>query len=336
MRLLRKILLPVSWLYGGIILLRNYGYDRGWFSSTSFDMPVICIGNLRVGGTGKTPMTEYIARLLKDKYRLALLSRGYKRSSKGYVLAGPDTGVNDLGDEPFQFYRKFPDVAVAVDANRTEGIKRLRKQMDPEVVLLDDAFQHRKVKAGMYVLLTAYGDLYTDDVILPAGNLRDTKNQAARADIIVVTKCPAGLSTSEMKVIEERLHPQPHQQVCFATIDYDDFIYNREGKRMPLLDISAHTSLVTGIATPEPLLQHLDGLGLHYDHLSFPDHHNFTVAEIKKLQQKKFVLTTEKDFVRLESQLEEVYYLPIKIKMLGEGKEVLTTKLMSVLSRYSL
>ncbi|THD66353.1 tetraacyldisaccharide 4'-kinase [Robertkochia marina] len=336
MRLLRKILLPVSWLYGGIIWLRNYGYDRGWFSSTSFDMPVICIGNLRVGGTGKTPMTEYIARLLKDKYRVALLSRGYKRSSKGYVLAGPDARVGELGDEPFQFYRKFPDVAVAVDANRTEGIKRLRKQINPEVILLDDAFQHRKVRAGMYVLLTAYGDLYTDDVILPAGNLRDTKNQAARADIIVVTKCPAAMSTSEMKLIENRLQPKPHQQLCFATIDYDEFIYNRQGERMPLSGIPDHASLVTGIATPEPLLQHLDGLGLHYDHLSFPDHHNFSEGEIKNLQQKKFVLTTEKDFVRLESQLEKVYYLPIKIKMLGEGKAVLTAKLLSVIGNYSL
>ena len=320
MRTLRKILLPFSWLYGGVILLRNRFYDWGWLSSTGFEIPVICIGNLRVGGTGKTPMTEYLTRLLKDQFRLALLSRGYKRQSEGFILAGDETRVTDLGDEPFQFFRKFPEVAVAVDANRVEGIRKLQELVNPEVVLLDDAFQHRKVRAGLYVLLTVYNDLYVHDTVLPAGDLRDTRNQAARADIIVVTKCPNDLSAAEMDRIKGELSPKRGQEVCFATIDYDRYLYNANSERLALTEVPANATLVTGIATPDPLLEHLDEKGVHYKHEAYADHHHFTPKEIAHLEQLPFVFTTEKDFMRLENAVEGLYYLPIRVRFLGTSE----------------
>lgn len=323
MRAWRKILLPFTWLYGAVILVRNKCYDWGWFATKRYDLPVICIGNLRVGGTGKTPMTEFITTHIKGQYSTALLSRGYKRRSSGYVLAGPETRVEDLGDEPFQFFRKFPEVAVAVDANRVEGIAMLRKDVDPEVILLDDAFQHRKVTAGLNILLTVYGDLYVDDRVLPAGNLRDTRNQASRADIIVVTKCPSHLMATEMKDVQAHLAPLPGQEVYFATIDYDQYLYNKKGEKLPLTAIPEDASLITGIATPGPLLHYLKSLDLEFKHLGYPDHHNFAPHEIKVLQKNSFNFTTEKDFMRLEDQLDDLWYLPIKLRLLDREQQFL-------------
>ena len=317
MRTLRKILLPFSWLYGLVILVRNKCYDWGIFGSTTYDMPLICVGNLRVGGTGKTPMTEYIASLLKTDHSLALLSRGYKRQSEGFVLAGEETTVRDLGDEPYQFYLKFPEVAVAVDANRREGIRLLREKVAPEVILLDDAFQHRKVKAGLNILLTVYGDLYTDDHVLPAGNLRDTRNQASRAQVIVVTKCPAHLSEAEMEDVRQQLDTHSGQEVYFATIEYDRYLRNSGGGRMPLADLPEDATLVTGIATPGPLLHYLHSQGLTFRHAAYPDHHNFAPHEVKNLRRNSFVFTTEKDFMRLGDQVEGLWYLPIRIRLLA-------------------
>ncbi|WP_224489764.1 tetraacyldisaccharide 4'-kinase [Robertkochia flava] len=321
MRTLRKILLPFSWLYGLVILLRNKCYDWGWFSTTSYEIPLICIGNLRVGGTGKTPMTEFITRILCKEHRLALLSRGYKRQSEGFVMADENTTVQELGDEPFQFFRKFPEVVVAVDANRREGIRLLQEKAAPEVILLDDAFQHRKVKAGLNILLTVYGDLYTDDVVLPAGNLRDTRNQASRAQVIVVTKCPAHLSVAEMKDVTQQLDPLPGQEVFFATIDYDSFLYNAAGASMPLSDLPPGAPLITGIASPGPLLHHLNSLGLSFTHQAYSDHHNFAPHEVKKLSKHAFLFTTEKDFMRLEGQLDNLWYLPIRTRLLSREEE---------------
>ena len=206
MNLLRKILFPFAILYGLITSFRNFLFDKGILKSYSFDLPIIAVGNLSVGGTGKTPQIEYLIRLLSDNYKVATLSRGYKRKSEGFVLADKNANAEILGDEPFQFYQKFPNVQVAVDANRKNGIEQLLNQNEkPEIILLDDAFQHRKVKAGYYILLTAYNDLYADDYILPTGNLRESRSGAKRANIVIVTKCPANLSLDKQNTIKKKL-----------------------------------------------------------------------------------------------------------------------------------
>ena len=202
----RKILFPFSFLYFFIISLRNYFYDVGILKFFSFEIPIIVVGNLSVGGTGKTPMIEYLIRLLSENYKVATLSRGYKRKSKGFVLANAETDVLEIGDEPYQFLKKFPKIQVAVDANRKRGIENLLTQKNaPDIILLDDAYQHRKVKAGFYILLTAYEDFFFDDFILPVGNLREDKSGAKRADIVIVTKCPLAISIMEQEKIRNKI-----------------------------------------------------------------------------------------------------------------------------------
>ncbi|NHF60789.1 tetraacyldisaccharide 4'-kinase [Flavobacteriaceae bacterium TP-CH-4] len=311
MQLLRKIAFPISLIYALVVRLRNYGYDKGLFQSTSFKTPIICIGNLSVGGTGKTPMTEYLIRILKDPYRIAVLSRGYKRKSVGFVLGDSGSKVTDLGDEPFQMYQKFPKITVAVDANRQRGIETLEATVNPEVILLDDAFQHRKVQAGLYILLTAYGKLYNDDWYLPTGNLRDSKSQAQRANIIVVTKCPTGLSESERKQIITNLQPKEHQKVLFSYLDYGEAIIG-DGTKRPLDFFKDGATLVTGIADPGPLLDYLQQQGIRCEHLRFKDHHFFTDNELQLFNSKNKLLTTEKDYVRLKDRVKNLYYIPIK------------------------
>ena len=206
MNLLRKLLFPFAILYGFITFLRNYLYDKGFLKSYSFNIPVIAVGNLSVGGTGKTPQIEYLIRLLSPNYKVATLSRGYKRKSEGFVLADANATAEIIGDEPFQYYKKFPTIKVAVAADRKNGIEQLLNQKEkPEIILLDDAFQHRKVKAGFYILLTSYGDLFSDDFILPTGNLRESRSGAKRADVIIVTKCPKDISDAEQERIRQKL-----------------------------------------------------------------------------------------------------------------------------------
>lgn len=244
MNVLRKILFPFAILYGFITTIRNFLFDKGILKSTSFDIPVIAVGNLSVGGTGKTPQIEYLIRLLSDKYKVATLSRGYKRKSEGFVLADSTSNAEILGDEPFQFYQKFPNIQVAVDANRTNGITQLLSQnQKPEVVLLDDAYQHRKVKAGFYILLTAFDDLYADDFILPIGNLRESRSGANRADIVVVTKCPNNLSDEEQEEISLKLKLSCSQEIYFTFIDYDDKVYGK-GKKIDVKDIKSEAKLL--------------------------------------------------------------------------------------------
>ncbi len=313
----RKLLLPFSWLYGAIVSIRNLLYDWGIFSSKTYKFPIVCIGNLTVGGTGKTPMTEYIAKLVGNKYRTAILSRGYKRATKGFVLADEKATVRSLGDEPFQYHSKLQQVIVAVDEDRRHGIERLKLEKDVEVILLDDGFQHRKVQPSFLVLLTMYDDLYVDDSMLPAGNLRDSKSQANRADIVVVTKCPRELDKKRRDAIERRLQLTESQQLYFSTIVYSETIHG-QAAAIALNDFKAKpVTLVTGIAKPEPLLDYLKSQGINFAHLKYPDHHNFTTKEIAFLKTQKNILTTEKDYMRLSPHLEELYYLPIEVKILG-------------------
>ncbi len=327
MNLLRKLLFPFAILYGLITSIRNFLFDKGILKSYSFDLPIIAVGNLSVGGTGKTPQIEYLIRLLSDKYKIATLSRGYKRQSKGYILAEASSNAAILGDEPFQFYKKFATIQVAVDADRKNGIEQLLSQQEkPEVILLDDAFQHRKVKAGFYILLTSYGDLYSDDFMLPTGNLRESRSGAKRANVIIVTKCPFNLSLEQRNDIKNRLKVSEDQEVYFTFIAYEDFIY-AENRKINVNEIqSAAKLLVAGIAKPEPFFAYLQDTNDVC--LSFPDHHNFTdkdILEIKNLAQNNIIITTEKDYVRLKGSLpsEQLFYLPIQSSFVsGPDSEV--------------
>lgn len=316
MNLLRKILFPFAVLYGIITSIRNFLFDKGVLKSTSFDIPIIAVGNLSVGGTGKTPQIEYLIRLLSDKYKVATLSRGYKRQSEGFVLADENSNAVILGDEPFQFFQKFKNIQVAVDANRTNGIQQLLSQSKkPEIILLDDAFQHRKVKAGFYILLTSYGDLYADDWMLPTGNLRESRSGAKRANIVIVTKCPANLEESEQENIRRKLKLKASQQLYFTYIDYDDCIYSQKEK-IAVEDIkNSQKLLLAGIAKPTPFFKFLKSD--NDECLTFPDHHHFTEADIATIANKAKahkIITTEKDYVRLKDTniALQLYYLPIK------------------------
>ena len=321
MNLLRKLLFPFAILYGVITSIRNFLFDKGIFKSYSFDLPIIAVGNLSVGGTGKTPQIEYLIRLLSDKYKVATLSRGYKRESKGFILAQTNATAKILGDEPYQFFEKFKNIQVAVDADRKNGIEQLLAQKDkPDVILLDDAFQHRKVKAGFYILLTSYGELFSDDFILPTGNLRESRSGAKRANVVIVTKCPNALSREQQNDIRKRLKLSNNQDLYFTFIEYDDFVFGGNQK----IDVSQieknPKALVAGIAKPQPFFDYLQN---EMDVcLTFPDHHNFNdkdILEIKKLAKNNKIITTEKDFVRLKGSLpnEQLFYLPIKSAFLS-------------------
>ncbi|MFK7832274.1 MAG: tetraacyldisaccharide 4'-kinase [Winogradskyella sp.] len=317
MNVIRIILFPIVPIYYVITLLRNWLYDAGFKSSKSYDFPVICVGNLSTGGTGKTPMIEYLIRLLKDERSLATLSRGYKRKTEGFILADKNANADTIGDEPFQFYRKFDDVKVAVDADRQNGISELRKlAQKPEVILLDDAYQHRKVKAGFNILLTAYNNLYYKDTVLPTGNLREPRSGAKRADLIVVTKCKKSISEAEKQQVTSKLKLRNNQHVFFSYVDYADKVMS-DSDTLELATLPKFT-LVTGIANAKPLVDFLVEKGLHFDHLEYGDHYSFRASDIETLVSKSLIITTEKDYVRLSNHdrlKRKLYYLPIQIQI---------------------
>ena len=319
MNFLRKILFPLAFLYWLVTFIRNWLYDKGIFKSSSFDIPIIAVGNLSVGGTGKTPQIEYLIRLLSDKYKVAVLSRGYKRTTEGFILADEKATASSIGDEPFQFYSKFPNIQVAVDANRKNGIENLLQLQDkPDVILLDDAYQHRKVKAGFYILLTAYDDLFCDDYILPFGNLREPSSGKKRADMIIVTKCPNDLSELAQQKIREKLKVK--QPVFFTTIQYDDYVFGNESKLLVSEIQSESKVLVAGIAKPKLFFDFLKNE--KDDTLVFPDHHHFSKQDCEQILAKangRKIITTEKDFVRLNGLLPkaQLFYLPIKSAFLN-------------------
>lgn len=305
MKLLRIISFPFVPIYYLIIRLRNLFYDAGIIKSKSYDIPIICVGNLSVGGTGKTPMVEYLINLLKGREQVATLSRGYKRKTKGFIIADNNASVETIGDEPMQFYSKFDEITVAVDADRQNGISKLIRS-GVGAIILDDAYQHRKVIAGLIILLTTYSKPYFKDYMLPTGDLREPRSGAKRADIIVVTKCPDNISEAEKIEITKSIKPLKHQEVFFSWVTYDD---------MPS-DIKTDTffTLVTGIANPKPLIGHLKSKGFNFEHLEFKDHHNFSQSEIEHLKTKEVILTTEKDHMRLKQYLDKdrLFFLPMK------------------------
>lgn len=323
MNVLRKLLFPVALIYWLVTFIRNSLYDFGIFKSETFDVPIIAVGNLSVGGTGKSPQIEYLIRLLSENYKVATLSRGYKRSTTGFVLADYNANAKTLGDEPFQFYSKYPDTIVAVDEDRVEGIEILLDLNDkPQVILLDDAFQHRKVKAGFYILLTSYDDLFCDDFILPFGNLREPSFGKKRADVIIVTKCPNDIDELAQQKIKEKL--QVVQPVYFTTIAYDKYVYNGNQKVAVKEIIGEDKIVVAGIAKPNPFFDFLQTKP--EEKMVFSDHHNFDTNDVKTISDKaknNKIITTEKDFVRLKDILYsgQLFYLPIQSKFMDEGDD---------------
>ncbi len=325
MNLFRKILFPFAILYGLITSIRNFLFDKGILQSYSFDLPIIAVGNLSVGGTGKTPQIEYLIRLLSNQYTIATLSRGYKRKSKGFVLATVDTTAAILGDEPYQFHQKFPSLQVAVDADRKNGIEQLLAQTHPpQVILLDDAYQHRKVKAGFYVLLTAYDDLFSDDILLPTGNLRESRSGAQRADVIVVTKCPTTLSEVEQAQIIQSIRKFADVPVYFSSIYYDTTVHSATDSISVSEIQQSDCILLAGIAKPASFYNFLkkpESICLTY-----PDHHHFSDSDIQEIKQKagnKRIVTTEKDYVRLKDSIlnEQLYYLPIQTSFIANSTQ---------------
>ena len=343
----RFVLFPLSILYACIIWLRNKFYDKNIFRSVSFNFPIICVGNLAVGGTGKTPMVEYLVRLLKDEYKVATLSRGYKRKTSGFAIADESSTALDIGDEPMQFYKKFPDITVAVAEERLVSIPQLlHARPETRVIILDDAFQHRQVKAGLNILLTEYKNLFTRDFILPAGDLRDVKVSYKRADIIIVTKCKSHLNDEEKNKIIAEIKPLANQQVFFTKLEYGSpyHLFNKEEK---FLTPDTNILLICGIANPKPIKEVLNTYVSSYEMLRFRDHHIFSIDDLHDIQEQfekiasenKIILTTEKDGVRLakfENELKDlpIYVFPIRHKIMFGNEEQFNRRIIDFIETY--
>jgi tetraacyldisaccharide 4'-kinase len=355
---INKKLLGLSLFYGLGVGFRNLLFEMGILKSRSFDVPVISVGNITVGGTGKTPHVEYLIRLLKNKVHVAVLSRGYKRKSKGFVLSDKNTPMRMIGDEPYQIKQKFPDITVAVDKKRTRGITKLTEEGDGKkigVVLLDDAFQHRYVKPGINILLVDYHRLVIYDRLLPAGRLREPVKAKDRADIVIVTKCPKDLKPMEFRVITKAMKLYPYQQLYFSTHDYDapKAVYPDLAGLDKLSGLDAISSknilLLTGIASPEQLMHDLQELKSQITPMTFGDHHNFKRKDIEainetfaQMAEPKMILTTEKDATRLtvaEGLSDEVkknlYTLPMRIVIMQDQEEEFNNKILGYVHKNS-
>ena len=337
---INKWLLPLSWLYGLAIKFRNILFEVGVLKSRSFQVPVISVGNITVGGTGKTPHVEYLTRLLKDTFNVAVLSRGYKRKSKGFVKASVQTAVTEIGDEPFQMKQKFPKVTVAVDKNRCHGIDRLTAEDDKlDVILLDDAFQHRYVKPGVNILLVDYHRLVIYDTLLPAGRLREPLNGKDRADVVIVTKCPKDLKPMEYRVLTRAMNVYPYQQLYFTTLEYDEMcpVFSKAGNVPQLSALKdINVMLLTGIASPQQIEHDLAPYTSHLTPLTFPDHHQFRQKDIQLINDTfaampspKCIITTEKDTTRLltaqglsDEVRNNLFMLPVRISFMQDQEEV--------------
>lgn len=323
MKLLRFLLFPFSLLYGLITWCRNLLYDHNILSSKSFQTPIIIVGNLSVGGTGKTPMVEYLVRLLKSSYTIAILSRGYGRNTKGHLNVNKNHKAIEVGDEPLQYFLKFKSVSVAVNERRVAGVQNLLNDASPKVVLLDDAYQHRKINGSFLILLTKYDDLFTDDFLLPTGNLRESGRGANRADVIVVTKCPESLTKNQQDVITFKLS-KFNKPILFSAISYASVTKGSFSYSIAQL-ISKEIVLITGIANPAPLLEYLKKNKINFHHLKYPDHHDFSKKDVKEINttfmnldsNEKILLTTEKDYVRLQDKLPQLSFLEIETKFLN-------------------
>lgn len=337
---IRRFLLPLSWLYGMVVWIRNRLFDRQVLKQHKFDVPIICTGNITVGGTGKTPHAEYLVRLLSEKYKVAVLSRGYKRKTKGFRMVQADSLPEEVGDEPLQIKRKFPDVSVIVDKDRKSAIERMLSSDDkPEVILLDDGFQHRHVKPSLSILLVDSNRPVYEDMLLPAGNLREPLRGKDRASIIIVTKCSDEMQPIDFRIYEEGLDLFAYQRLYFTTFDYGKLVPlfpEYHSGKLDLNDLNdKQIYLVTGIAQPQPLKEKLKQFSGNIHTNFFPDHHFFNQEDIANIskdvrnmnvdEDKKIVITTEKDAVRLRSfsSMDEelkrkIYYIPVEVAFVKE------------------
>ncbi len=338
---IHKWLLPLSWCYGLAVGIRNQLFEMGILKSRAFKTPIISIGNITVGGSGKTPHVEYIVKQLHDKMKVAVLSRGYKRKTKGFVLASKDSTAADIGDEPFQMKKRFADIYVAVDANRCRGIDFLTENeetKDTDVILLDDAYQHRYVKPGVNILLIDYHRLIIYDKLLPAGRLREPKQGKNRADIVIITKCPNEMKPMEFRVLTKALGLFPYQKLFFTKLKYNQLkpLYAGEDKPLSELTKDTHVVLLTGIASPKQMMMDLSSYTSHITPLTFADHHAFRKKDIQRINEvfaqtpePKIIITTEKDNARLfgmkglsDEVRQHIYMLPIEIEfLLGQQAE---------------
>jgi tetraacyldisaccharide 4'-kinase len=352
---INKALLPLSWLYGVGVGFRNMLFEMGILKSRSFNVPVISVGNITVGGTGKTPHVEYLIRLLKDNYKVAVLSRGYKRKSHGFLQADENATVRDIGDEPFQMKTKFPDITIAVDNKRTRGITQLTsgdQDSQPDVILLDDAFQHRYVKPGINIMLVDYHRLIIYDKLLPSGRLREPVKSKDRADIVIITKCPTDMKPMEYRVITKAMSLYPYQQLFFSTHEYEPlrpaFQNNQTNRSIQSLQ-NHHVLLLSGIASPEQMFIDLQERAGQITPLSFSDHHNFSKKDIMQINEvfaglpsPKVIITTEKDETRLlntEGLSDEVkrslYVLPVRIRFMLDQEETFNKNIISYVRKNS-
>lgn len=351
---INKWLLPLSWLYGIGVRLRNELFDLGVLKSKSYNIPVISVGNITVGGTGKTPHTEYLIHLLTPKYKVAVLSRGYKRKSEGFVIAQPGTPMHIIGDEPYQMKQKFPAIHVAVDKNRRRGIEQLcdkKNAPDTEVILLDDAFQHRYVKPGLNILLVDYHRIICDDKLLPAGRLREPVSGKERANIVIVTKCPKDMKPIDYRVVSKNLQLRPFQKLFFSTLEYGQLsaLFHAEKRELTALKKEEHILLLTGIASPEQMKMDIEKYCNQITPLAFGDHHYFSAKDIelinntfKKLPSPKIIITTEKDATRLkqldglsQEVKEALYTLPIEVKILQNKQKVFNENIIGYVHKNS-
>ena len=348
-------LIPLSWLYGIGVGFRNQLFNIGLLKQHDYDIPIISVGNITVGGAGKTPHVEYLIRLLKDKVKVAVLSRGYKRKTHGYVLANDSSTVTDIGDEPYQMKQKYQDVHIAVDKKRVDGIAHITgdaETNDTDVILLDDAFQHRYVKPGINILLVDYHRLIIYDKLLPAGRLREPQSGKNRADIVIITKCPKDLKPMEFRVLTKAMNLYPYQSLYFTTIEYESLIplFAKEKSAIEKEALKdKHVMLITGIASPKQIIIDLKPHVKEMTTLAFSDHHQFKSKDIMKINEtfnaikgEKIIVTTEKDATRLE-QLdglsEEVkqnlYVLPIKVKFMINQEEEFNDKIIDYVRKNS-
>ena len=318
MKLIKEIIYwKLSLQFYLITFLRNKFYDYGILKSFSFEIPVISVGNLAVGGTGKTPMVEFLIKFFSNKYNLGVLSRGYKRKTKGFILASEKDDASSIGDEPFQYYSKFKNIKVAVDKKRQRGIKKLIKN-GVNMIILDDAFQHRKVIPTYSILLSDYSNLYFNDYLLPRGNLRESKSGYKRADSIIITKCPENLSENNRQYLIDKINLKYNQHIFFSKIKYSNVLFSANNSINISKLSNQKVDVITGIVNSENLIKHLEEKGLLINHFKYSDHYNYKEKDILKLKDN-FIITTEKDYTKLRKfNLQNLYYLPISMEVSAE------------------
>jgi len=355
---INKYLRPLSWLYSLGVGLRNTLFDLGVLKSQDYPTPIISVGNITVGGTGKTPHVEYLIRLLKDRMNVAMLSRGYKRKTKGFVLADSQSTCSDIGDEPFQIHQKYPDITVAVDRKRTRGIEKLTDGeggKDIDVIILDDAFQHRYVKPGINILLVDYHRLIIYDELMPAGRLREPVKSKNRADIVIVTKCPDDLKPMEFRVLTKAMNLFAYQQLYFSTHAYEQMlpVFPEQAENIGDATIDTlkdtHVLLLTGIASPEQVKHDLEARTASLKLLAFSDHHDFKAKDISRINEAfsalpspRLIITTEKDASRLteveglsDEAKRRLYALPIRIRFLLGQEEAFNENILGYVRKNS-